>query len=147
MWVTIIVSAIIASVFIASAVFIASTLAPSLHFISQRESAIANVQTQYMFARSFCSIHRAAFFGGFGGSGPFFALAFVAETLGICLYTASGETRSPQLTDASHRYLCACVSACVCVCACVHIEVDQGSFTLHSLSNSLNKHLYLCVRV
>jgi hypothetical protein len=43
--------------------------------------------------------------------------------------------------------LCACVSACVCVCACVHIEVDQGSFTLHSLSNSLNKHLYLCVRV
>uniref|UniRef100_A0A7S3VHE2 EamA domain-containing protein n=1 Tax=Dunaliella tertiolecta TaxID=3047 RepID=A0A7S3VHE2_DUNTE len=42
---------------------------------------------------------RAAFFGGFGGTAPYFAVAFVLEALGIALYTMAGETRSPRLTD------------------------------------------------
>ncbi len=32
-------------------------------------------------------------FGGFGGTGQYFALALVAEVAGICVYTLSGSTR------------------------------------------------------
>ncbi|KAF5835255.1 solute carrier family 35, member F1 [Dunaliella salina] len=42
---------------------------------------------------------RAVFFGGFGGTAPYFAMAFVLEALGICLYTVAGETRSLQVMD------------------------------------------------
>eukprot|EP00967_Tisochrysis_lutea_P116329 scaffold187210_cov15-Tisochrysis_lutea.AAC.1 len=60
----------------------------------------------------------AAFFGGFGGTAPYFAVAFVLEALGIALYTMAGETRSPRLTDgcpglvgtsAFRGALCACI--------------------------------------
>lgn len=39
-------------------------------------------------------LRRAVMFGGFGGTGVYFAIAMVAEAAGIALYTASGDTHS-----------------------------------------------------